>query len=392
MKNNKKNIVVIITIIILLLFCIIIIPEQYRKIRYVEFKTIGVLKYPRLSHKSLIIGDDILTYQGDYENILFNPTVIETYNIKTKESIEDKEISNILKLGALDRLNSWKHYFIIQRIGINQRFGIKNTIEYYNVKTKKFDRTIDINDNYPSNILILDNGDLFLYDSSNAIKYLFEKNHFTKSNCKINSKASNLSTTAIPLKDNSILVISTENAYIYKDNMCKPIESIHFKANEFTNGFYDRIDAPFFMPFGDNHFAVFTFNPYKHLNKIVLYNVNNFRIETVQEFKTETIPYALNSGKIIKLDDNRIIIIGGTWRIFPPIFTLASNKIYLYDYKQNKLSQITSLQYFPYIYSSTSDYSVVVTSEQQLYIIGNYNIYNNKDIKMLDLSERGEKW
>lgn len=392
MKNNKKVIVVAIFIIILLLlYLICCIPEAFRRVKYGSLKKIGDLANHRVEQTSIFIDNNILTYGGsDYlRNSLSDPLLVETYNVITNESIEQYELSNILKLYPFDIVMPWKNYLIVQRKLGHEDF-LKNTIGYYNLQTKKFDIEIKTKDDDPKKMFVSDNGDIYLYNSTNAIKYLFKEKHFAVSNCKIRKINSSTSTTAIPLKDNSILVISTENAYIYKDNTCKPIEHIHFKANEFTNGFYTRIDAPFFIPLGNNLFAVFTFNPYEHLNKIVLYNINNSRIEAIQEFKTKKIPYSLNSGRIIKLDDHRIIVVGGTWRIYPPVFTLASNKIYIYDYKKNKLSQITSLQYFPYIYSLTSDYSVVVTPQQQLYIIGNYNIYNNKDIKMLDLSERGK--
>ena len=379
MQKRELALFGFVLLFIFIIVCIIFIPETYRKIRYGSFKKVGELVIPRIAPLSIYMDDYIITYKGDdsYRKSLLDPVSIETYNIKTGESINDKGLTNTLKLGSLDRLNLWKHYFIVQRV------GIKDTIEYYKVKTQKNDRIIEINGNYPSNLLILDSGDLFLYNSSNATKYLYKENRFIKSNCQINNNGSNPSTTAIPLENDSILVISTDNAYIYSDTECKPIKHIHFNANEFTNGFYNRIDAPRFIPIGNNQFVVFSFNPYEHINKIQLYNINNTQFEPKQEFTTGKLRYALNSGRIVKLDNHRLLIVGGTWRISPPELTLASNQIYIYDYNKNQLERITSIRYLPFTYSSTDDYSIIVTPEQKLYIIG-----FNKNIKVLDLNER----
>ncbi|PWL80738.1 hypothetical protein DBY21_00925 [Candidatus Gastranaerophilales bacterium] len=382
MKKNKKVFVIIVAIIILLLLCIII-PEQYRKIQYGGFKTIGLLKRARSNHKSILIDKFILTYGGEkipgmkYDSI-------ETYDIQANKSeMLSNDIAKRLELTNLDIVKVWNDYLIIYRKGMHSK-NIEATLSYYNFKNKKFERIIKPKyDDYYADFFVLSNGDVVLYTNKNSEKYSYANNNFVKLIPQTEKKEHELNLfynipTIVALNKDSFLLISTSSANVYENDTFKPVEKIQFNVGDFSNFYHIGEQAPKFIALDNGKFAVFSYDKKTHLNKIRIYEYKNSKIELISTYETKRIWHALSSGRILKIKNDEIVILGGKYGI-PSILMFNTGQCYIFNIKENRLYRISSLK------NDNDTFSSVIYSEK-IYMIGGYQNEYKKEIDVLELN------
>ena len=347
--NTTKKILFSGIITLIIIFGSFFITEQYRKIRYGEFKKVGLLNNVRCNHKSILIDDYIFTYGGTPGYTSSKSNSIEIYNIKENKSLPlNADIVKNIELTTLDVVKPWNNYLIILRKGMHRK-NLEGTIGYYNLKTNQFDRIIKPNytDNY-SDFLILNNGDIVLLANENAEKYSFKNNTFgklfiSKEKNKHKFKLFYNDPTLVPLKKDSFLLISISSATVYENSSFKPVEKIQFNIEDFSDFYHVGQLVPQFIALNNGKFVVFSYDKKTHLNKIRIYEYKNSKIALISNYETKKIRHALTSGEILKLNDNQIVILGGEYGI-PAFLTFKTRQNYLFDVVNNKLSRITSLK------------------------------------------------
>jgi len=376
----KKHFVLYTIILILIICGIVYIPEMHRKFKYGNFVTIASLKHVRANHKSILIGDSIFTYGGyityplknDYESI-------EIYNINSNTSeLIGSDVAKQIELTNLDIIKVWNDYLIIFRKGLHTQ-GLENTLGYYNLKTKKFDRLIKPKyfDKY-DDFFVLSNGDVVLYNLNCAEKYSYTNNSYYELR-KYDPKNNffYFSPNVIPLenKNDAYLLISQNAAYVYEDNKFKKIIIDELKIEDFSNIHTLGEPSPIFISVDNGKFVVLSYDCKTHLNKIRVYKLENERIKLISNFETKRILHSLLSGNVIKVNNNEILILGGHYGVYP-LLVINSTQNYLFNIAENKIHRIADLNKRAYSY---------VVYDSKVYLLGGY--FNKKYLKEIDVLE-----